>query len=54
MYNSNTALDFELHESEETVLVIKILAIAGIIIKDPSLYQISSQEEVKNVQQEKA
>ena len=54
LYNSNTAIDFELHESEETVLVIKILAIAGIIIKDPSLYQISSQEEVKNVQQEKA
>lgn len=54
LYNSNTAVDFELHESEETVLVIKILAIAGIVIKDPSLYQMSSQEEVKNVQQEKA
>jgi hypothetical protein len=54
LYNSNTAVDFELHASEETVLVIKILAVAGIIIKDPSLYQISSQEEVKNIQQEKA
>jgi len=54
LYNSNTAVDFELHDSEETVLVIKILATAGIIIKDPTLYQISSQEEVKNVQQEKA
>tara|TARA_S200000501_G_C20612904_1_gene651106 strand:- start:63 stop:821 length:759 start_codon:yes stop_codon:yes gene_type:complete len=54
LYNSNTAVNFELHASEETVLVIKILAIAGIIIKDPSLYQISSQEEVKNIQQEKA
>ena len=54
LYNSNTAVDFELHESDETVLVIKILALAGVVIKDPSLYQISSQEEVKNVQQEKA
>jgi hypothetical protein len=45
---------FELHASEETELVVKILALAGIILKDPGLYQIGSAEEVKNVQQEKA
>ena len=52
--NTNTSINFELHESEETVLVIKILTLAGVVIKDPNLYQISSQEEIKNVQQEKA
>ena len=52
--NANNSVSFELHESEETVLVIKILTLAGVVIKDPSLYQISSQEEIKNVQQEKA
>jgi hypothetical protein len=52
--NASDTINFELHSSEETALVIKILALAGIIIKDPSLYQISSQEEIKNIQQEKA
>ena len=32
--------DFELHASEETKLVIKILELAGIVIKDPNLYQL--------------
>ena len=39
--------------SEETELVIKILAMAGIILKDPNLYQIGATEEAKSVQQEK-
>ena len=46
-------MDFELHESEETLLVIKILQLAGINIKDPALVQLASQEEVKKIQQEK-
>jgi len=54
LYNSSTSTNFELHESEETSLVIKILALAGILLEDPQLYQVSSQEEVKKVQQEKA
>jgi hypothetical protein len=44
---------FELHPSEETKLVIKILALAGVAIKDPSLYQIAGAEDNKNIQQEK-
>tara|TARA_R100000231_G_scaffold1075_1_gene1902 strand:- start:6384 stop:7211 length:828 start_codon:yes stop_codon:yes gene_type:complete len=43
---------FELHMSEETELVVKILELAGIEIKDPQLYQIAAQEEAQNVQQE--
>ena len=45
--------DFELHHSEETLLVIKILQLAGINIKDPALVQIASQKEIKKTQQEK-
>lgn len=54
LYDSGSSTNFELHESEETELVVKILAMAGIILKDPGLYQIGSTEDAKNVQQEKA
>ena len=47
------SIDFQLHPSEESVLVIKILAMAGITLKDPSIYQIASTEDNKNTQQEK-
>lgn len=53
LYNSGTSTNPQLHESEETLLVLKILALAGISIEDPQLYQIATQEEVKQVQQEK-
>ena len=53
LYNSGTTTHPELHESEETLLVLKILALAGVSIEDPQLYQIATQEEVKQVQQEK-
>jgi hypothetical protein len=56
LYNSSptASKNFELHESEETELVVKILAMAGILLKDPNLYQVGSAEDTKNVQQEKA
>ena len=54
LYDAGNSTNFELHASEETELVIKILALAGIVLKDPGLYQIGSAEEVKSVQQEKA
>jgi hypothetical protein len=54
LYNSATSVNFELHESEETELVIKILALAGIVIKDNNVYAVASGEDTKNVQQEKA
>ena len=53
MYNSGNSINFELHESEETGLVIKILALAGIAIKDTSIYQIATAEEQRTIQQEK-
>ena len=54
LYNSAASTNFELHESEETELVIKILALAGIILKDNSVYAMASGEDTKNVSQEKA
>lgn len=54
LYLATGTVDFELHESEETDLVIKILQLAGVSIKDPSIYQVGSAEEAKDVQQEKA
>ena len=53
LYNSTSVKDFELHASEETKLVIKILELAGIVIKDPQLYQQAATEETETVQQEK-
>jgi len=46
--------NFQLHISEQTQLVEKILQLAGITLKDPSLYQIGSAEENKSIQQQKA
>ena len=52
LYNASRSTNFELHESEETELVVKILELAGITIKDPQLYQVAATEEAQNVQQE--
>ena len=55
LYNA-TAIDaqnFDLHPSEETELVLKILTLAGFTLKDPNLLQIAAGEDVKNTQQEK-
>jgi len=53
-YNESASTPFDVHASEETELVVKILALAGITLKDPQLYQIGGAEDNKNVQQEKA
>jgi len=53
MYNSANSVDFELHASEETELVFKILQLAGIAMESMDLYQVAAQEEVRNIQQEK-
>jgi len=54
LYNPDRSQDFELHPSEENNLIIKILALAGVSIKDSQLYQIASAEDQKNIQQEKS
>ena len=56
LYNPDAAdhQNFQLHVSEQTQLVEKILQLAGVTLKDPSLYQIGSAEENKSIQQQKA
>ena len=53
LFLADNKVDFELHMSEETNLVIKILELAGVIIKQPDLYQIADKEEIETIQQEK-
>jgi hypothetical protein len=53
LYNPSNSTNFELHESEESDLVIKILALAGIVIKDPQLYQIAAGADSAKQQLEK-
>tara|TARA_R110000803_G_scaffold45684_3_gene96173 strand:+ start:37 stop:744 length:708 start_codon:yes stop_codon:yes gene_type:complete len=56
LYNASALdhQDFQLHESEEASLVLKILLLAGLQIKALEVAQIAGQEDMKNIQQEKA
>ena len=51
-YQASTSYDFELHKSEQVNLVIKILAHAGVVVKDPTLIQMAGNEENKKIQLE--
>ena len=53
LYNETESTNFELHPSEEPNLVLNILKLAGIAMKDASLYQLGAAEEAKDIQQEK-
>jgi len=53
LYDATTAVDFELHDSEETELVIKILGFAGLSTKEIQMYQVANSIEVQTSQQEK-
>ena len=54
LYDAANSVDFELNPSEETELVIKILEMAGLLIKDYNLYNVANQEEIETIQQEKS
>ena len=51
--NNSNSQDFELHPSEESELVYRVLALAGISIEKPSLVQAAMTLESTKVQQEK-
>ena len=53
LFNPNTSIDFELHSSEENKLVNKILALAGVAIKDIQLAQVAAGKEASVTQQQK-
>ncbi len=52
LYDASSTINFELHPSEESELVIKILELCGILIKDLNLYQVFDKEEQQTIQQQ--
>jgi hypothetical protein len=54
LYDSTASTDFELHASEETELVIKVLEFAGLAIEDIQMYQVATGMEAQTNQQEKS
>jgi len=53
LYNDNVSVDFELHPSEQSELVYRILAYAGISVQKPELTQFAGQSLGSQIQQEK-
>jgi len=53
LYNATRATHFELHNAEQTNLVIKILELSGIILQDVGVIQVANSEEMSKVQQQK-
>ena len=53
LYNPTGSVNFELHASEETELVYRILALAGIAIEKPQLTQVAAGLQGAQIQQEK-
>jgi len=53
LYNSGSSVNFELHQSEETELVYKILSLAGITIAKPGLGTYAEQQITAQKTQEK-
>ena len=53
LYNPNISVNFELHRSEETELVYKILKQAGINIKSQEVVQVAQTLDTAQIQQEK-
>lgn len=54
LYNANNTVDFELHESEESSLVIKILSYSGVIVRQLEVTEVAEAKENKTVTQEKS
>jgi len=48
IYNANGSQDFELHTSEQSEIILRILVYAGIVVEDPSVIQLA----VGTIQQE--
>ena len=52
LYNSNTSVDFQLHDSEEEMLVTRILELSGIVIEKPQLHQTAMVEKAQLKQEQ--
>jgi hypothetical protein len=54
LYDVTTTSNFELHESEETNLVFKILGYAGLSLQNGEVYQVAEAKDTKKITQEKS
>ena len=54
LYNANRSVNFQLHDSEETELVYKILTLAGVTLKRVDIQQAGQGLDMTKIQQEKA
>ena len=54
LFDSSNSTNFELHDSEEPNLVIKILLYAGLSIREGEIAQLADAKETKKIQQEKS
>ena len=52
VYDASASTNFELHEVEQTEVIIKILMYAGVIIRDPQIVQTASQLDQQETIQE--
>ena len=54
VFNSGTSINFELHDAEQTELILKILLYAGIVIKSPEIVQVAAQQvQQENINQQR-
>lgn len=54
LYNNTTSVDFQLDISEQTNVITNILKYAGVIIRDPEIIQVATQDAAKVEQNEKS
>jgi hypothetical protein len=54
VYNPDTSINFELHDAEQTEIVLKVLLYAGVVVKDPTIIQVAAQQVVQEQQNQKS
>ena len=53
-YDSSSSTNFEIHESDETTIVYKVLSYAGLVIKQADISQVAEQKDTLKTQKEKS
>lgn len=54
IYSPDTSINFELHDAEQTELILKILLYAGVVIKSPEIIQVAAQQvQQENINQQR-
>jgi len=54
IYNSATSVNFEIHETEQVELILKILLYAGVVVKDPQIIQVAASQVAQENQNQKS